>query len=97
MRDRFPDSTRITGADAVASLAIVNTQILREWVTPDILRLRELCGPEIAVSNWVGERYLPHPEEMLDFGLRVGPRSILGQDPRQGEPVIEVPTPCPFW
>lgn len=81
MRARFPDATRITGADAVASLPIVNTQILREWATPAILQLRELCGPEVAVSNWVGERYLRNPEEMLDLRLRVGTGGILGQDP----------------
>jgi uroporphyrinogen-III decarboxylase len=77
----FPNSARISGVDAAASPPIVNLALLREWVLPSILRLRELCGPEVHVANWVGERYLKRPEEMLDLKLLVGPGSLLGQDP----------------
>jgi uroporphyrinogen-III decarboxylase len=80
-RRRFPDGTRISGVDATASPPIVNLPLLREWVVPPILRLRELCGPGIAVANWVGERLLPRPEDMLTLKLQVGPGPLLGQDP----------------
>jgi uroporphyrinogen-III decarboxylase len=80
-RRRFPDSTRISGVDATGSPPIVNLPLLREWVIPPILRLRELCGSGIAVANWVGERLLPNPEAMLELKLRAGPGSLLGQDP----------------
>jgi len=80
-RKRFPEATHITGVDALTSPPIVNLPILRQWVLPYILRLRELCGQEVAVANWAGERYLPNPEEMLDLKLMVGPGSLLGQDP----------------
>jgi len=59
----------------------VNLRILQEWVAPYILRLRELCGPEVCVPNWVGERYLKQPEEMLALKLRVAPDFLEGQDP----------------
>jgi Uroporphyrinogen decarboxylase (URO-D) len=77
----FPAATKISGADAVASIPIVNLAILKQWATPYILRLRELCGPEVHVANWVGERYLKRPEEMLDLKSVVGPGTIQGQDP----------------
>jgi len=80
-RRQFPEATHLTGVDAIASPPIVNLAILKQWVIPPILRLRELCGPEISVANWAGERYLPNPEEMLDLKLIVGPGSLLGQDP----------------
>jgi hypothetical protein len=80
-RKKFPRATRINGADATASAPIVNLAILKQWVVPYILRLRELCGPGVYVSNWAGERYLSRPEEMLDLKLAVGGNSILGQDP----------------
>jgi uroporphyrinogen-III decarboxylase len=77
----FPGATRISGADATASLPIVNLPVLRDWVIPSIQRLRELCGPEVYVANWAGERYLPHPTEMLELKLAVGPGALWGQDP----------------
>lgn len=80
-KNAFPNSTKISGADAIASVPIVNLAILKEWVAPYILRLRELCGNEVFVSNWVGEHYLKNPVEMLDLKLTVGPGSIQGQDP----------------
>jgi uroporphyrinogen-III decarboxylase len=78
---KFPDARSVTGADAVASIPIVNTSILEQWVAPPILRLRQLCGPAVHVSNWVGERYLKKPEDMLKLKLAVSPGAIQGQDP----------------
>jgi uroporphyrinogen-III decarboxylase len=43
--------------------------------------MRELCGPGIYVANWVGERYLPDPAEMLRLKLAVGPGALWAQDP----------------
>ncbi len=81
LQRHFPRTTSITGVDATASPPIVNLTLLREWVAPSILRLRELCGPKVSVANWAGERYLKRPEEMLDLKLLVGPGTLLGQDP----------------
>jgi hypothetical protein len=77
----FPASTRISGADATASLPVVNLPVLRRWVIPSIQRLRQLCGPEVYVANWVGERFLPDPAEMLRLKLAVGPGTLWAQDP----------------
>jgi uroporphyrinogen-III decarboxylase len=77
----FPGSTAVSGADATASLPIVNLPVLRRWVFPSIQRLRELCGAEVYVANWVGERLLPDPAEMLELKLAVGPGALWGQDP----------------
>jgi hypothetical protein len=77
----FPDVIKITGADAVASLPIVNLSILQDWVLPYIQRLREWCPIEVQVVNWVGERYLKRPEEMLALKKLAGPGLIQGQDP----------------
>lgn len=78
---RFPNATAISGGDATASVPIVNMRMLQEWVVPYILRLRDLCGPEVYVPNWVGERYLKQPEEMLALKLEVAPGLLEGQDP----------------
>ncbi len=78
---RFPGSTKISGADATASLPLVNLPVLRRWVVPSIRRLREICGPEVFVANWAGERYLPDPVGMLDLKLAVGPGALWAQDP----------------
>jgi hypothetical protein len=78
---RFPKATRISGADATASLPLVNLPVLRHWIAPSIQRLRELCGPEVFVANWAGERYLPDPVGMLDLKLAVGPGALWAQDP----------------
>lgn len=77
----FPNSKSICGSDATASVPIVSPKILEQWVIPYILRLRELCGPEVYVPNWVGERFLRDPENMLDLKLRVCPEFLEGQDP----------------
>jgi len=77
----FPGASRVAGADATASLPIVNLPILKRWIIPSIQRLRELCGPEVYVANWVGEHYLPNPAEMLKLKLAVGPGALWAQDP----------------
>jgi hypothetical protein len=55
--------------------------MLKEWVVPYILRLRELCGPQVYVPNWVGEKHLKKPAEMLALKLQVSPGFLEGQDP----------------
>ena len=80
-KSHFTNATNISGADAMASLPIVNMSFLKEWVVPYILRLREICGPEVYVPNWVGERHLKNPEEMLALKLQVSPEFLEGQDP----------------
>ena len=77
----FPDAARISGADATASIPIVNLRILRDWAAPHILRLREMCGPQVSVVNWVGEKYLQQPEDMLNLKLKISHGLIQGQDP----------------
>lgn len=78
---RFPEAVKVSGADAVASLPLVNLAILRDWAAPAILRLRELCGPRVYVANWVGESYLEDPTEMLDLRRQICPGFVEGQDP----------------
>ncbi len=63
----FPNVKNISGDDASGSLPIVSPAIIREWILPYIQRLQELCGPEIYVPNWVGEKNLKNPEEMLEL------------------------------
>ena len=77
----FPEAVSIAGADAMASLPIVNLEMLEEWVVPYILKLRQICGPEVYVPNWIGERYLEQPEKMLALKLQVSPDFLEGQDP----------------
>jgi uroporphyrinogen-III decarboxylase len=80
-KGHLPHASSISGADATASLPILNLHLLKEWVVPYILRLREICGPAVHVPNWVGERYLKNPEEMLALKLQVSPGLLEGQDP----------------
>jgi len=80
-KKHFPNAASIAGSDAMGSLPILNLEILEEWVVPYILRLREICGPEVHVPNWVGERFLEKPEEMLALKLQVSPDFLEGQDP----------------
>ncbi|MEW5718831.1 MAG: uroporphyrinogen decarboxylase family protein [Chloroflexota bacterium] len=80
-KKHFPNAMKISGADATASVPIVNLDILRNWIVPYILRLREICGRAVSVANWVGESHLKNPEEMLELKLAVSGRSIRGQDP----------------
>jgi uroporphyrinogen-III decarboxylase len=80
-KHRFPQATGVGGVDATASPPIVSLPLLREWAAPFILCLRRLCGPEVTVVNWVGERYLPSPGDMLDLKRLVGRGVLWGQDP----------------
>ena len=77
----FPGAGRVSAVDATASPPIVSLEILRDWVAPPILRLRDACTPGVSTANWVGERFLADPTAMLDLKLQVGPGSLLGQDP----------------
>ena len=81
LKSELPRAKSICCSDAVSSLPIVNMEILRQWSIPYILKLRKICGPEVYVPNWVGEHYLPNPEEMLDLKLKVCPDFLEGQDP----------------
>jgi len=78
---QFPAVTRASGVDATASPPIVSPTILGDWAARPILRLRELCRCEVAVVNWIGERSLRQPEEMLDLKRLVGTGVLWGQDP----------------
>ena len=80
-KKHFPQVTSIGGSDAFASLPIINMKIFKEWVVPYILRLREICGPEVYVPNWVGEKLLKEPEDLLALKLQVSPGFLEGQDP----------------
>lgn len=80
-KKHFPNATTIGGSDATASIPIVNLSMLKEWIVPYILRLRKICGPEVNVPNWIGEKYLKNPKEMLDLKLQVCPDFLEGQDP----------------
>ena len=81
LKKEFPHANSICGDDAVSSLPIVNLDIIRKWIIPYIMRLRELCGPEVYVPNWVGESCLKNPELMLDCKIQVCPGFVEGQDP----------------
>ncbi len=77
----FPEVSRFSGADATASLPIVNLKILQDWCAPYIYQLRELTGLDVVVQNWVGERFLKDPHRMLELKLKVASGSLQGQDP----------------
>ncbi len=81
MKKDCPNATLFRGADAMASPPLVNLKILSEFVVPYIMKLKKLCGDEIAVLNWWGENHLSNPEEMLDLKFKVSPTIIQGQDP----------------
>ena len=80
-KEQFPEATSIAGADAMSSLPILNLDMLGNWVVPYIKRLRDICGPEVYIPNWVGERYLEQPGDMLALKLLVCPDFLEGQDP----------------
>ena len=85
LKKKFPNVKNISGDDAAGSLPIVSPDIIRDWIIPYILRLREICGPEVYVPNWVGEKYLKNPAEMLDLKHQVCPGFVEGQDPDVAE------------
>jgi uroporphyrinogen-III decarboxylase len=84
-KTKLPNNKGIVGSDATGSLPIVNPHILKEWIIPWILRLREVCGQEVYVPNWVGESYLKNPAEMFELKLQVCPEFLEGQDPDVAE------------
>jgi uroporphyrinogen-III decarboxylase len=81
LKKEFPNVKNISGDDAAGSLPIVNPDIIRDWIVPYVLRLREICGPEVYVPNWVGEKYLKDPQELFDLKHQVCPGFVEGQDP----------------
>ncbi len=81
LKGKFPHAPALVGADALASLPIVNINLMNEFIAPYVERLREACGPTVCVPNWTGERHAKNPEEMMDIRLRVNPGFIEGQDP----------------
>jgi uroporphyrinogen-III decarboxylase len=85
LKEKFPEAKAICGNDATSSLPIINMDILRDWIVPYILRLRQIGGPEIYVPNWVGESQLEHPEEMFELKMQVCPDFLEGQDPDVAE------------
>ncbi len=85
LKEKFPNARSINGNDATSSLPIVNMGILKDWIAPYVLRLKEICGPEVYVPNWVGESHLKNPEEMFALKLQVCPKFLEGQDPDVAE------------
>ena len=81
VKKEFPNLKEIGADDAFGSLPIVSPNIMRDWVMPPILKLRKLVGPEVSVSNWVGEHYLSNPEIVLEMKKQVSPNLIKAQDP----------------
>ena len=80
-KKHFPLATSMSGSDATASIPLLNLRLIKEWVAPSILRLRELCEADLSVPNWIGEHFLPNPEELLDLKLKMTGSFIEGQDP----------------
>ena len=71
------------GADAWASVPVVDLRMLRDFVLPYVIKLRETLG-DIDVGGWWGESHLKGtgPEEMMEMQLRcVGGKSLLVLDP----------------
>jgi uroporphyrinogen-III decarboxylase len=81
VRNRFPDITSVSAADATASIPIVSPVVARDWVIPYVDRLSRLTGSRVGIANWVGEAQLEDPTEFMDLKLDVADRYIEGQDP----------------
>jgi uroporphyrinogen decarboxylase len=81
MKKESPNATLYRGADAMASMPLVNMPILEEFVVPYILMLKKLCGEEVTTLNWWGESHLANPRDMLELKLKISPKVIQGQDP----------------
>jgi len=80
MKIESPGATLYRGADAMASMPLVNLPILEEFVVPYILMLKKLCGDGITTLNWWGESHLTNPKDMLELKLKISPAVIQGQD-----------------
>jgi len=81
LKGKFPQTPAMVGADALASLPIVNIKLMDEFIAPYVEKLRKACGPKVCVPNWTGERHAKNPEEVMDIRLRVNPGFVEGQDP----------------
>ena len=81
MKKECPNADLYRGADAMASMPLVDIPILTEFVVPYILKLKALCDENVTVLNWWGESQLKNPEELLDLKLQISPTIIQGQDP----------------
>ena len=81
MQKECPQATIYRGADAMASMPLVNIHILKEFVVPYIIKLKELCSQEVTVLNWWGESHLENPETMLALKSKISPAIVQGQDP----------------
>lgn len=80
-KEKSAEVYSVVGSDATASIPILSIKMLKKWVTPYILKIREIVGNEVYVSNWIGDRYLSNPEEIFDEKLEVSPSFLEGQDP----------------
>ncbi|MDD5679398.1 MAG: uroporphyrinogen decarboxylase family protein [Kiritimatiellae bacterium] len=73
-----------SGADASASIPIVNVPILEEFVIPYVARMNEKIGPVISQGNW-GLSYLyGQPKlfrRMLELMAKMSPNLLLCADP----------------
>jgi uroporphyrinogen-III decarboxylase len=81
LNTKFPDAPTMVGADATASLPIINLKIFEKWVVSPTERLRDIIGPKVIVPNQTGESYLKNPQELMDLRRRSNPKFIEGQDP----------------
>ncbi len=81
VKKEFPNLKEIGADDALGSLPIVSPDIMRDWVLPPALKLKELVGSEVYVPNWVGEHYLSNPAIMLNMKKQVCQNFIRVQDP----------------
>lgn len=76
-----PESVAAIGADALCSLPMVNTKLIKNFSIPYIRRLKELCTVAVSVINWWGESHLKNPRELLTLKLEVTSGLIRAQDP----------------
>jgi uroporphyrinogen-III decarboxylase len=81
LQTECPRATLYRGADAMASIPLVNIHILKKFVVPYIMKLKTLCGEAVTILNWWGESQLEKPEKMLELKLKISPTIIQGQDP----------------
>ncbi len=81
LKNKFPQTPAFVGADALASLPVVNEMMMEQWVAPYIERLRQVIGPNLCVPNHTGERYSKTPEKIMDIRRRANALYVEGQDP----------------
>ena len=81
LKEKFPRAPVLVGADALASLPVINNDIFEQWVVPPIERLQQVLGNTLCVPNQTGERYAKPPQVLMDLRLRSNPLYVEGQDP----------------